>query len=411
MDNVKNHPAAPALKIGAWAAAQLEACVRCGICAGACPFYNALGERELAPVWKLELLQRLYSQHYTLAGRLKTALGLQKRVAPADLAHWQEINYSACSTCNRCSLACPMGIAVGQLLHQVRDHLGASGSLPENLLKMKASLQKEQNVFGYPAYERSGWVEYMPEAPADLFQRSVAEVVYFVGCVTSFAPRTQRIAEAFVQLLELAKVDFTLLGEGESCCGFPLRSAGLLEEAQFLIQSNVAALKASGAHTVVFTCPACRLMWLEEYAPRLPGVRLLHASELLEALIAEGRLPLRAVEGSYTYHDPCDLGRTGGVYEAPRRVLRAIPGLRLIEAASCRENGLCCGGGGDVEMVAPQNVKAVARQTSAHLKAGGAEALATACPQCLRVLEAAGEGWPALDIVEITARSVGILEP
>jgi heterodisulfide reductase subunit D len=151
-------------------------------------------------------------------------------------------------------------------------------------------------------------------------------------------------------------------------------------------------------------------MWLEEYTQRLPGVRLLHASELLDEWIAQGRLELKPVAHSFTYHDPCDLARTGGVYEPPRRVLQAIPELRLIEVSERRENGLCCGGGGDVEMVAPQNVKAVAQQTVGKLKAAGAEKLATACPQCLRVLEQAGAGWQALDIVEIVARSAGIVD-
>lgn len=399
----------PNIPIGGWVAAQLEACVRCGICAGACPFYAVLGTPQVSPVWKMELLQRLYRQRHSLVGRIAAVLGLEKRLTPADLAAWQEYNFSACSTCNRCSIACPMGIAVGQLLHQVRDILAEQGTVPENLLKMKASVQAEKNVFGYPAYERSGWVEYMDAAPPDLYMRPQAEIVYFVGCVTSFAPRTQRIAEAFVQLLDAAVASFTILGEGESCCGFPLRSAGMLAEAQALIQANAAAVQAAGARTVVFTCPACRLMWLEEYARLLPGVRLLHASELLEELIEAGRIELQPVAHSFTYHDPCDLARTGGVYDPPRRVLQAIPGLRLVEISERRENGLCCGGGGDVEMVAPHNVRAVAQQTVGKLKATGAERLATACPQCLRVLEQAGEGWPALDIVEIVARSAGLL--
>lgn len=402
--------AVQARQIGGWIAAQLEACVRCGICAGACPFYNALGSAEVTPVWKLDVLRRLYAQHYTLTGRIKTALGLEKRLGSADLEHWRDLNFSACSTCNRCSLACPMGIAVGQLLHHVRAVLGTQKMLPENIVKMMSSVAAEQNVFGYPAYERSGWVDYMAAAPPDLFQRPRADVVYFVGCVTSFSPRTQRIAEAFAQILESAGVNFTILGEGEACCGFPLRSAGMLEEAGTLIEQNLEAVRDVGAGTVVFTCPACRLMWLEEYAPHLPGVRLLHAAELLDELIVQGRLHLQSLHRTFTYHDPCDLARTGGVFEPPRRVLQAIPGLELIEVRDRRENGLCCGGGGDVEMVAPQNVQKVAHQTVSRLQETGAEALATACPQCLRVLENAAEGWQALDIVEIVARSAGIIE-
>jgi len=396
--------------IGGWLASQLEACTRCGICAEACPFYRATGNPEFAPVWKLELLRRAYEQHYTLPGRLKVALRLEKPVDDDDLAHWQELNFGACSTCNRCSLTCPMGIAIGPLLHELRDRLAAAEALPENLRRMQATVSQEANVFGYPAYERAGWVEYMPDAPDDLYMKPQAEVLYFVGCVSSFAPRAQRMAESFVRVLSRAEVDFAILGEEELCCGFPLRSAGLLEEAKTLIAGNVERVRQMGASTVVFTCPACRLMWLEEYSAHLPGVEMLHAAELLERLIDAGRLEIGEMSRRVTYHDPCDLARSGGVYAAPRQVLGAIPGLQLLEVWESKSSGLCCGGGGDVEMVAPEAVKQVARQSAAKLNEPGAEVLATACPQCLRVFEEAFKDvnpkMSVLDINEIVIQSL-----
>ena len=399
-------------EVGGWVAAQLEACTRCGICAGACPFYTATGDPEYAPVWKLDLLRRAYEQRSTLGGKLKIALHLEKPIGETDLLHWRDLNFSACSTCNRCSLTCPMGIAVGPLLHELRDRLADAGAAPENLLRVQQTVEQDRNVFGYPPEERAGWVEYMAEAPDDLYQREQAGVVYFVGCVSSFAPRAQRIAESFAQVLTSAGVDFTILGEGEACCGFPLRAAGMLAKAKALIQSNIAALRRTGAHTVVFTCPACRLMWLDEYAPHIPEVRLLHATELLAQLIGEGRIRPGPYTGTVTYHDPCDLARTGGVFEAPRQVLQAIPGLRLLEVSERRQSGLCCGGGGDVEMVAPQNVRQVGCVTAARLAAPGADLLATACPQCMRVLEEGLKGvkpeMKVLDISEIVARSAGL---
>jgi len=159
---------------------------------------------------------------------------------------------------------------------------------------------------------------------------------------------------------------------------------------------------------VVLTCPACRLEWLETYAPRLPDVRLLHITELMTELIAAGKLPLRDFAHTVTYHDPCDLARTGGVYEAPRQVLHAIPGIELREVNERRESGLCCGGGGDVEMVAPDMVRKVGAITAAKMAEPGAEVLATACPQCMRVLEAglksADKQMEVLDIMEILAK-------
>lgn len=397
-------------EIGGWAAAQLEACTRCGICAAACPFYATTKDPQVAPIWKLDLLRRAYEHRYTLLGKVKVGLHLEKPVRQADLEHWRDLNFSACSTCNRCSVTCPMGIAIGPLLHELRDRLAEAGAAPDNLKRMSATLLKHDNVFGFPADERAGWVEYMDEPPDDLYQRKQAEVVYFVGCVSSFAPRAQRIAESFVQILDTAGINFTILGGSEACCGFPLRSAGMKTAAEELIRKNIAAVWASGAHTVVFTCPACRLMWLEEYHARLPGIRLVHSTEMLAELIGQGRLKLKDFSRSVVYHDPCDLARTGGVFEAPRAVLNAIPGVELREVSERRLSGLCCGGGGDVEMVNPQGVKLVGQATAGKLSATGAELLATACPQCTRVLE---EGMKkvkpemkVLDITEIVMRAI-----
>ena len=213
-----------------------------------------------------------------------------------------------------------------------------------------------------------------------------------------------------MKILDAAGVNFTILGGTEACCGFPLRAAGMNAEAEALIRNNISALWESGANTVAFTCPACRLMWLEEYHARIPGVRLMHSTEMIESLIKEGRLKLKDYPTSVTYHDPCDLARTGGVFEPPRAVLGAIPGLELREVAERRLSGLCCGGGGDVEMVNPQGVKEVAQATATKLAEPGAAVLATACPQCTRVLE---EGMKkvkpemkVLDITEIVARLI-----
>jgi len=398
-------------EIGGWVAAQLEACTRCGICAEACPFYKVLGNPEYTPIWKLELLRRAYEQNFTLSGKFKRAIGLEKPITEADLQHWRDLNYAACSTCNKCSMACPMGITVGLLMHQMRDALAEAGVAPENLLKIQATITQADNLFGYPNYERTAWAEYMADAPDDLYLREQAEVVYFTGCVVSFSPAAQRIAEAVARALTAAEVNFTLLGEKEACCGFPLKAAGLGQAADDLIRKNIEAIAATGAHTIVFSCPACRLTWLREYAKHLPNVRPLHITEFLAELIRAGKLKLNPLEGTVTYHDPCDLARNGGVYDAPREVLRAIPALTLLEADERRISGLCCGGGGNVEAVAPDHVQRVGADALQKLAATGAQTLVTACPQCLRVFEKANKEakhkLTILDIAEIVVRSVG----
>lgn len=399
-------------EIGGWVAAQLEACTRCGICAEACPFYMALGNPEYTPIWKLELLRRAYEQNFTLTGKFKRAIGLEKPITEADLLHWRDLNYGGCSTCNRCSMACPMGISVGLLMHQMRNALAGAGALPEGLVQIKNTITETDNIFGYPNYERSGWVEYMADAPDDLYVREQAEVVYFIGCVTTFSPTAQPTAEALVRIFTAAGVNFTLLGENEVCCGFPLKAAGLNQAAEELIQKNVEAIAATGAHTIVFSCPACRLTWLREYAPRLPHIRPLHTTEFMAELIRDGKLTLNPLETEVVYHDPCDLARTGGVYEAPREVLQAIPALTLLEVDERRAGGLCCGGGGNVEPVSSDNMLRVGTAAVKKFAATGAPIMATACPQCVRVFSKAGKAVNSnitvLDVAEVVARSMGL---
>jgi len=397
-------------EVGGWVATQLEACTRCGICAEACPFYKTLGNPEYTPIWKLELLRRAYEQNFTLGGKIRTAMGLEKSITEADLLHWRDLNYNACSTCNKCSMACPMGITVGLLMHQMRNALADAGYAPENMLKIRDAIIEADNLFGYPNYERAGWVDYMPDAPDDYFEREQAEVVYFTGCVVSFSPAAQRIAEAVARVLTAAEVDFTLLGEDETCCGFPLKAAGLADAAAELKRRNIEAVAATGAQTIVFSCPACRLTWLRDYAEHLPQVRALHTTEFMAELIRAGKLQLNPLENDVTYHDPCDLARNGGVYEAPREVLQAIPNVTLLEADERRTSGLCCGGGGNVEAVAPDNVDQVGRAALQKLAATGAQTLITACPQCMRIFERANKAAPdkleILDVAEVVAQSV-----
>jgi len=157
---------------GGWVAAQLEACTRCGICAEACHFYQALGNPEYAPVWKLEPLRRAYEQRFTLAGKLKLALGMEKRLTDSDLEHWSQIVYEACTVCDKCAFVCPMGIEIGPLIHKVRTGLAAAGLVPGDL----AEATDKQKTIGSPLgvtdemwRERIDWItdEWEANIPVD----------------------------------------------------------------------------------------------------------------------------------------------------------------------------------------------------------------------------------------------------
>ena len=246
-------------------------------------------------------------------------------------------------------------------------------------------MAESRNVFGEEQDERAEWVEDLDEPPEHGFVKERAEVVYFAGCVASFFPLAQQIPVALAEILEAAGVDFTLLGEDEWCCGFPLLGAGMLEQAGELIEHNLAAVRAKGARQVIFACPSCYMMWREHY-PAEEGLRLSHATQFLDQLLATGRLPLRRRELTVTYHDPCDLGRGAGIYREPRRVLQALPGVTLKEMAEHGRACQCCGGGGNLEMIDKELNAAIAASKIEQVLATGAEAVVSSCQQCLRTM-------------------------
>ncbi len=278
---------------------------------------------------------------------------------------------------------------------------------PAKIAAVRRNLAGSRNVFGEDNAERAEWVEEVRRATAHRYQKAASEVVYFTGCVAAYFPLAQKIPVAFAEILDAAGVDFTLLGEEEWCCGFPMLGAGLMEMFAAFRAHNLAAVERRGAKTAVFACPSCYRMWREHYGAK---VALCSAPEMLCSLVRAGRLPLRELPLTVTYHDPCDLGRGAGVYEAPREILRAIPGVRLIELPHNREACLCCGGGGNLEMVDPELAARIAAAKIDEVLATGARAVVTACQQCVRVMTTHVRrnrvALEVLDLVQLVRRAL-----
>ena len=212
---------------------------------------------------------------------------------------------------------------------------------------------------------------------------------------------------SLARVLESANVDFTLLGEEEWCCGFPLLGAGLREHMQDLIEHNIEAVKQKGARTVVFACPSCFQMWREYYPHQF---EIYHVTQYLNQLINSGNLLLTALDLRVTYHDPCDLGRGSREYEAPRQVIGSIPGVSLIEMEHSRHNCLCCGGGGNLEMIDSGLSADIAKAKIDEALHTGAEAVVTACQQCVRTMATYTRRnkipLEVMDIVQLIQRSL-----
>jgi heterodisulfide reductase subunit D len=274
-------------------------------------------------------------------------------------------------------------------------------------------LETSRNISGEENARRLVWSENLARPPAGA-EREQAEVVYFVGCVGSFFPTSYSIPQSFARALEAGGVDYALLAGDEWCCGYPALLSGNVALARQLAEHNIEAIRRRGAQRVVVTCPSCYHVFTHTYPELLGegmrGIEVTHASELLETLIKEKRLPLGRLDLTVTYHDPCDLGRKSGLYEPPRRVLQAIPGVKLAEMASHHADSLCCGGGGNVETNDPALVEQMSARRLAQAKETGAQMIVTACQQCKRTLTGAARREKArlrtLDVVEVVAQAL-----
>jgi Fe-S oxidoreductase len=221
------------------------------------------------------------------------------------------------------------------------------------------------------------------------------------------------IPQSMVQVMDRAGVDFATLGGEEWCCGYPLFSAGMEGLVAELMTHNVARVREMGTKTLVTTCPSCHYTWSHLYplfdATPL-GFEVLHASEFLARLLEEGKLKLRSFEQAVTYHDPCDLGRKSGIYDAPRQVIEAIPGIGFHEMDACREEALCCGGGGDVQIVDESVTQTVASRRLGQAQRTGARVVLSACQQCKRTLMAAARRdrvrLRVMDVAELVWRAM-----
>lgn len=357
---------------------EMEACASCRLCVDVCPAVAATGDGSLSALPRMRGLERLLRRHGGFLGRLMGG--------PAPTAGEMD-RFSAsvfrCSLCGSCEEVCPVGLRLRDLWVTLREELVRAGSFPGKIEMIRDNLAGSRNVFDEDNGERADWVEDMRDPPEHSFLKDKAEVVFFTGCVSAFFPMAQKIPMALAEILEAAGVDFTLLGSEEWCCGFPLLGAGLGQGLDAFIEHNVAAVAAREAHTVVFTCPSCYQLWIERYPKKF---KLFHSSQFLASLLRAGKLPLKALDMTITYHDPCDLGRGARVFDAPREVLGAIKGLTLAEMEHNRERCLCCGGGGNLEMIDADLSSAMARQKVEEAVATGASAIITTCQQCVRTM-------------------------
>ncbi len=390
---------------------ELDGCTRCGECTQWCPTFTEKPDLDaITPLRKIEAARRFIRAQHGLLARL---FGPRPPKSEALQAH--SAGTYDCTLCGRCAVVCPAHIQTRELWIAMRRDLVQQGVYPPVFDHLRETLLTAHNISGDDNANRLIWSQNLPEIPEGVGKKTRAEAVFFVGCVGSFYPQSYSIPQNVVQVLEQAGMDYLTLGGEEWCCGFPLVIAGMGDAAVEVMRHNVEAVRRTGARRLVAACPSCYHTWKHDY-PRIVGEPLgfevLHVTELLAELLADGRLSLKPLEETVTYHDPCDLGRTGGVYDAPREVIRAIPGVTLVEMEHHHQYSLCCGGGGDVEMADKELTAAVARRRIGEVQATGAKILLSACQQCKRTLAGAARQEKlrirVLDVVELVAQQLAV---
>lgn len=346
----------------------LSRCIGCLVCDGTCPVISARCEDTFpGPAW--------------LPTSLGSGTGVEENRAGQAFR---------CLLCGACAVACPSGVTTDRLLELARKQVAERGLLPQPLAALDMRIEEAHNISGEPNQDRLLWAGNLASRPSGI-GRSQAEAVNFVGCVSSLFPRSYSVAQSFVQILERAGLGYALLGEEEWCCGYPMAVSGELERARETMRHNLEVVRATGARFLVSTCPSCYHFWKHTYSELLGeelGFVPLHSTQYLAGLLEEGRLPLRDdLPGQIvTYHDPCDLGRKGGEFDAPRRILARLPGVEMREMPDIREGSHCCGGGGNLESVDAELGGAVAQRRILQAVDTGAETIVSACQQCERTL-------------------------
>jgi len=303
------------------------ACAQCGYCVPTCEEYSGRGWLAHSPRGKYLYLREV------IEGREKIDQDMVDR-------------FLVCTTCEACNTRCQLQLPVEHSWMAMRGRLineEKRMTFPPFEM-MASSLRGERNIWAGKAEHRADWV------PADIKAslREEGPMLYFAGCTASFV--STDVAEATVRILIDAGCDISYMGEAEACCGIPMKVAGKWDLFEEIYEHNVGEAKKRGAKTIVTSCPACSLVWKELYAEvaRKRGdqypFEVKHYSELASEAIADGRLrPKQKIAARVTFHDSCHIGRAQGIYEPPRQMLDAMPGVERLEMEHNREDGLCCG--------------------------------------------------------------------
>jgi Fe-S oxidoreductase len=411
----------------------MATCTECGRCQSQCPAW-ATGK----PLSPKQVILDLRDHAFAKAPYLLAASDDDREKLPDDVKKEAErplvgkdggvidpdVIWS-CTNCGACVEECPVDIEHIDHIDGMRRHqVLIESAFPVEAAGMLRNLENKGDPWGMGEMRRAEWITELDfEIPVvDGKIDPEIEYLFWVGCAGALEDRAKKTTKAIATLLHTAGVKFAVLGPAETCTGDPARRIGNEFVFSMLAQQNVETLNEAGAKKVVASCPHCFNTISREY-PQLGGnYEVIHHTQLLARLVAEGRLqPVTPVEEKLTYHDPCFLGRHNKVYTPPREILDAVPGVEATEMHRCKERGFCCGAGGARMWMEERIGKRINTERIEEALALEPDTISTACPYCLVMLgdavaakKSSGDAPDTLEVVDVAqllARSVRSAAP
>jgi Fe-S oxidoreductase len=382
-------------------------CADCGRCSDNCPA-NAVG-RPLSPRFITTKARDYAFQHYPMFGSPNNGKALIGNL-------YSEDEIWSCTTCGACEAECPLLVEYIDKIVDLRRGMIEDGKVPQTLQKPLKALESRGNPYGKMEKKKADWTkakEFQQTCNVKILDgKSEADTLYFVDSITSYDDRMQSIGRATARILNHAGENFGILGGAERDSGHEVRRFG--EETLFMAlrDHNVEAIKASGVQRIVTADPHAYNALKHDYKD-VPPVE--HISEVIAGAVKGGKIKFNPVENKdavYTYHDPCYLGRHNDVYDDPRDVLDAIPGLKRVEMKRSRDRSFCCGGGGLMLFYEPKEDSRMGVARVKMAAEAGANVIVTACPFCMVNIEdaikvAGLEGkMTAIDLAELVDKQI-----
>lgn len=382
-------------------------CTECGRCTAQCPAWNTgkpLNPKEI----NISLKDYMYKNINALTSKDEETKNKAFISLVPDVIH-PDVLWS-CTTCRACEEACPVMIEfVERIVDMRRNLVLMKGEFPEEAQSTLRNIENNGNPWGIGFDERAVWAKGL--GVPSLSEKPEVEVLYWVGCAGSFDDRNKKVSTSLVKILQEAKIDFAILGPEETCTGDPARRIGNEYLFQTLAKQNIETMGKYKFKTVLAQCPHCFNTIKNEYPQFGGNYEVIHHSDFIARLISEGRIkPIKNLDEKLTYHDSCYLGRYNQIYDAPRDILKSIPGVKYEDPLLSKETGRCCGAGGGRMWMEERIGTRVNHQRLEDLQTTKPTTIASACPFCKTMItDAARDKHSEVivkDIAEIVAESL-----